>query len=112
MINTREEFRKMTNIVDYVQSENKKNLISQIIKNTFSNIDDYEKMTELVHEKFKSIETLRADLMTTSLDKIKESLRAENNTSNTPEQIVDTLVYFSLIIENVWLVKELNKFTK
>lgn len=98
-----------TNITDYVAAEQKKVLISQIIKSTFNSIEDYEEATELVYSKLKSIDKLRDLLKQNSLEHIKESLKTENNTKVAPEQVIDAWVYFALVVENVWLSSELNK---
>ena len=99
----------MNKMEDYIKSENQKYSISQIIRNTCPNIEDHEKVTNLVYDKIASIEELKNILRQNSMEYIKAALKKGGKESLKPEQIIESLVYFSLIVENVWLTEEIEK---
>lgn len=99
----------MNNMEDYIKSENQKYNINQIIRNTCPNIDDHEKVTNLVYDKIAYIEELKNILRQNSIEHIKDNLKKEGNELLKPEQIIESLIYFSLIVENVWLTEEIEK---
>lgn len=96
----------MNSVRGYVLEANQKDLITQFLKQIMSGVEetDYEELTELISTKLSDLNKLRRDMEefdAKGLSKIASEFDIQ------PEAIVDAFIYFSLIVENTLLLKQL-----
>jgi predicted DNA-binding protein YlxM (UPF0122 family) len=99
----------MSSIKDYVDENMHKDAITQILKTTFKEVkaEDYEEVTEMVAAKLAYMNVYRKSLEETDPGDLQEVA----DSFNVPkESIVDSFVYFTLILDNVLLQKELAEY--
>ena len=98
-------------IRDYVESAKQKDLISQLLKQSFISIppEYYEEMTELILEKLRTTNAVRKFISEKNKDIIEETARINEVTENA---VIDSFVYFFLIVENVLLAKQVEELKK
>jgi len=96
----------MATLGTYVEIEYQKDLISQLLKQAFINIDSelYEEMTELVFAKIHQMNQVRALLADSSGD-IIEKTAGQYGAST--DNVLDSFMYFTLVVENAMLMKQL-----
>jgi hypothetical protein len=96
----------MDSIKQYAESEFRKTLINQLLKQAFANIklQEYDEVTELVANKIKSMTTMRESLKTASHTSIAKTASDFNVDE---DSILDSFIYFTLVVENVLLTKKL-----
>lgn len=91
---------------DFVTDEMKKDMIGQLLSNSFPFIDksEYPIMTELVIEKLSVMRSLRTTIAENDasvIGKVAEANKVEK------DAVLDSFIYFYLITENVYLTKAL-----
>jgi hypothetical protein len=91
---------------DFATDELKKDMIGQLLSNSFPFIDksEYPVMTELVLEKLSAMSNLRAVIAENDasvIGKVAEANGVEK------DAVLDSFIYFYLITENVYLTKAL-----
>lgn len=101
----------MNSIKQYAESEFRKTLINQLLKSAFNNIklEEYDEITELVAKKIKSMNTIRESLRSASKESISKTASDFNIDENS---VLDSFIYFTLIVENVLLTKKLLEVLK
>lgn len=97
----------MDSVRSYVLEENQKDLIKQFLKQIFVDVKepDYEELTELIATKLRELNTLRKNMEEfdeKGLSKIASEFDIDK------EQIVDAFIYFSLIVENTLMLKQIS----
>lgn len=101
----------MESIKDYAEKGFQKDMVTQILKQAFLNIGDEEQetITNLVIDKIDEMNSYRTDLAAKA-DPTLDSTADEFGIS--PQVVLDTFIYFTLIVENVWLTKKLEDITR
>ena len=99
----------MVSIVDYVEDVNIKTMINDVLRKFFfsdSNVDEEleGKLIEEVFDKIDFLEGLKDSLLDNDDGTIRE-VADRLNVSH--EKVINTFIYFSLIVENIWLTKAL-----
>ena len=99
----------MNSIKDYVNENMHKDAITQILKTTFKEVkeEDYEEVTEMIAAKLAYMNVYRR-----SLEEIDDGdLQEAADSFGVPrDAIVDSFVYFTLVLDNVLLQKELAEY--
>jgi hypothetical protein len=95
----------MASIKDYAETEFQKDLISQVLR-VFPNIasEEYEEITEMVATKINDMNKMREAM---NVHKGEQLDFFADQYKTTPQNILDSFVYFVLIVENVILNKSL-----
>ena len=98
----------MLSIKDYIESGEQKDMISDVLRQIVPDIEteEYEELTEMVINKLHSINEYKAGVLIDSNSVLKN---AANELDVETSKFLDTFVYFSLIVENVWLIKQLSE---
>lgn len=96
---------------EYVETVKQKDLISQLLKQTFISIppEHYEELTDLVLEKLKATNMVRQHIKKTSGAVIEETAIANGVTES---DVIDSFVYFFLIVENTILARQLEELIR
>lgn len=99
----------MSSIKDYVDENAHKDMITQILQIAFKDIDeaDYEEVTEMVAAKLAYMDVYRKSLENSDegeLQKVADSF------GESKETILSSFIYFTLILDNVLLQKELAEY--
>ena len=95
-------------IKDFVMSSRKKDMINSILRKSFSDVseEEYEELTNLVFNKIDAMNEFREFLRTNADDELSKV--AEEYTVD-EDAVLDSFVYFVLILENVYLRNQLSK---
>jgi len=93
-------------IKGYADLGYQKDLISQLLKQAFIGIpeDRHEEMTELVFTKIHQLNDLKNNIKGQTGGAITDAAAMYDTTE---EQVLDSFMYFSLVVENSFLIKQL-----
>jgi len=98
----------MESIKGYADLGYQKDLISQLLKQAFIGIPEerHEEMTELVFTKIHQMNDLKNSIKGQTGEIIADAAVMYDTTE---EQVLDSFMYFSLIVENSFLIKQLSE---
>jgi len=101
----------MSSVGTYVELEYQKDLISQLIKQAYIDInpEEHEEMTEIVFAKIHQMNQMRAVLAKSGEDSIARTASEHNVTT---DNVLDSFLYFTLVVENALLMKQLAEYAK
>ncbi len=101
----------MDSIKDYVEMEYQKDLISQLLKQVFVDTDEtsYEEYTEMVFAKIHQQNSIRRNFKNNRGDALTHTAEYYGVT---PDTVLDAFLYFNLIVENIFLIKQLSEYIK
>lgn len=90
----------------YVDSEFQKTMIQQLLRTTFKNIDEceYDLLTDRIAEKLENMRKMRDTLEEKENASLTEAAEKHGVSYSA---VLDSFVYFQLIVENVWLIRYL-----
>lgn len=96
----------MDSIKSYAELEYQKDLISQLLKQAFIGIpkERHEEMTERVFAKIHQMNQLRSIIKQSTASVIIDTAERYGSSE---DQVLDSFMYFSLIVENAFLTKQL-----
>lgn len=99
----------MNSIRDYAEIEYQKDLISQLIKQSYVGIpeEEFEELTELIFVKLHRMNDLRSKVELKNNDEISNTAEAY---STSEDKVIDSFIYLTLIVENVILSKKLKEY--
>ena len=98
-----------TSIKDYAEDVHYKDMIAQILRAAYTNIeeDEFEEITELINAKLAYMVEYKKTLATESEESLKASAEMHGTS---PDNILDAFIYFTLIVDNVIMQEELRKY--
>ncbi len=96
----------MESIKDYAEQGFQKDLIVDILRQIVPDVSvaEYEELTEMVAYKIQFMTEYRTSLASSTEVKLAETAA---KLGVTEDHVLDTFIHFSLIVENVWLAKQL-----
>jgi hypothetical protein len=96
----------MNSIKEYVNESYQKDLISQLLKQAFTNISEseYEELTEMISTKLLVLNNLRDMMNKNSNDELEAAAKSFGVEK---ENVISTFLYFSLVVENTILTKQI-----
>lgn len=98
-----------TSIKDYVENVHYKDMITQILRAAYTNIeeDEFEEITELINNKLAYMVEYKKTLAAESEESLRESAEMHGTS---PDNILDAFIYFTLIVDNVIMQEELRRY--
>ena len=101
----------MESIKDYAEVAYQKDLINMLLRQLFVGLtdQDYVEYTEMVCSKINQLNNVRRDLKTNKGDYL-ESTATYYGVTN--DAVLDAFMYFNLVVENIFLIKQLSKYGK
>jgi len=94
------------NLKDFVTAQQDKDTISELVKTSIVGCseEDYELITDLTYEKLEGIQRYKESITDAEYEKI---LKYVENTNLSKEQVVDSAIFFSIVVENAMLTHQL-----
>jgi hypothetical protein len=95
------------NIKDFVTTQQDKDMISELVRTSIVGCteEDYELITDLTYEKLEGIQRYKESITDEEYEKI---LKSVENTNLSKEQVIDSAIFFSIIVENAMLTHQLS----
>ena len=101
----------MDSMKNFAEIEFQKDLVSNLLKQSFIDIDDteYEEFTDLILGKIHLMNSMRTKVEEEAGDTLAETAERYETTT---DHIIDAYLYFTLIVENVFLARKLIEATE
>jgi hypothetical protein len=101
----------MSSVGNYVELEYQKDLIAQLLKRAYINIEpeQHEELTEIVFAKIHQMNQMRAVLAGNSEESV---IKTADEYGVTVDSVLDSFMYFTLVVESALLMKVLSECIK
>lgn len=99
----------MSTLGNFIELEAQKSMIRHILKSSQLDFEEDE-MMEMVEDVQKKLLAMRVHREYLRIKEQDSLAKVSEDNEADPEAVLDSFVYFSLILENVWLKKQLSKW--
>jgi hypothetical protein len=101
----------MESIKDYAEVAYQKDLINMLLRQLFVGLtdQDYVEYTEMVCSKIHQQNGIRKSIRTDKGDYLESTATYYGVTT---DAVLDAFMYFNLVVENIFLIKQLSKYVE